>query len=276
MEPFFFGEASRPLYGVHHPAVGRCDRGMAVLVCYPLGREYMRSHALVVELCELLTRSGIHALRFDYYATGDSAGEDAEATSEEWVANVEAAADEIKDITGVQRVCGVGLRLGATLLALAASRRDDFERVVLWDPIVSGECYMKTLEHLHREFVSDLNHFPSPRHEALGDKRQELLGYGFPHKMRDSIVQMNLLKLARPVAPSTAVCSSSGFSVLSAFDDATVLQHRLRQLGGEVQSYVVDEPVAWDMVELKRIIAHRMPVVIRDFIVEGSHERTRL
>ena len=82
MNPFFFGSSERPLYGVHHPPRERGPRESGVVLCYPMGQEYMRSHRAFRQLANLLTRKGHHVFRFDYFATGDSSGASGEGTFE--------------------------------------------------------------------------------------------------------------------------------------------------------------------------------------------------
>jgi pimeloyl-ACP methyl ester carboxylesterase len=98
------------------------------------------------QLATLLNQGGVHVLRFDYHGTGDSAGEMLDASLAGWQADIETAIDELKDTTDAARVGLVGLRLGGTLAAtVAARRRKDVDSLVLWDPVVSGEGYLKEL-----------------------------------------------------------------------------------------------------------------------------------
>lgn len=145
MHPFYFGRSDRQLYGVHHPPRGRSRRRKAVLLCYPFGFEYMRAHRAFRQLANLLSRGGAHVLRFDYYGTGDSAGAGTDATLEQWLSDVGSAADELQANAGTDSVDVVGLRLGASIAALAARSREDVDRLVLWDPVVEGRAYVEEL-----------------------------------------------------------------------------------------------------------------------------------
>ena len=90
----------------------------------------------------LLNRAGFHVLRFDYSCTGDSAGEGRDARIADWLDDVTWAIEELQDTAMVDTVSVVGLRWGATLAALATRGRDDVDRLVLWDPVVSGSAYL--------------------------------------------------------------------------------------------------------------------------------------
>ena len=150
MNPFFFGSRERALYGVYHPprvqGRGRGPVGReGVVLCYPFGVEYMRAHRAFRQLTTLLTRQGLHVLRFDYYGTGDSMGEGSEADLAGWTGDVGTAIQELRDTAGLARVGLIGLRLGGALAARAAVGRDDVDRLVLWDPVVSGSHYLASL-----------------------------------------------------------------------------------------------------------------------------------
>ena len=148
MNPFFFGTRQRRLFGVYSPArasaAGSGTR--AVLLCPPWGQEYLRAHRAMKQLATLLNQAGVHVLRFDWFGTGDSAGEMLDASLAGWQADIETAIDELKDTTDATRIGLVGLRLGGTLAAaVAARRRKDVDSLMLWDPVVSGEGYLKEL-----------------------------------------------------------------------------------------------------------------------------------
>jgi pimeloyl-ACP methyl ester carboxylesterase len=150
MNPFFFGTRQRRLFGVYSP--GRASASgagtRAVLLCHPWGQEYLRAHRSIKQLATLLNQAGVHVMRFDYFGTGDSAGDMQDADLAGWQGDIETAIDELKDTTDAARVGLVGLRLGGTLAAgVAARRRKDVDSLVLWDPVVSGEAYLQELLH---------------------------------------------------------------------------------------------------------------------------------
>lgn len=138
MNPFFFGDTGRALYGVHHPPRGTTAHSAGVVLCYPFAQEYMRAHRAFRQLSLLLSGEGFHVLRFDYSATGDSAGEPPDMSIGRWNEDVEMAVEELIDTAGVDAVWVVGLRLGGAL-ALRAGSLSNVAGVVLWDPVVHGE-----------------------------------------------------------------------------------------------------------------------------------------
>jgi pimeloyl-ACP methyl ester carboxylesterase len=142
-------------------------------MCAPLGQEYLRAHRSMKHLADLLARAGINVLRFDYFGTGDSAGEMLDGDLAGWEADIETAIEELKDMSTAPRVGLVGLRLGATLAARVAARRDDVGPLVLWDPLVTGTHYLDELMT-----VEDHPEVYTKRRKPLVEPgRREVLGF---------------------------------------------------------------------------------------------------
>ena len=144
MNAFYFGRSACPLFGIYH-APNANARPVGVVLCPPIGQEYMRTHRAFRQLALQLNKAGVHALRFDYSGIGDSSGDNTDATMARWFDDVAAAIDELKDTAGVATVSVVGIRLGASLAFLATRARADIDQVVLWDPVVEGGGYVKEL-----------------------------------------------------------------------------------------------------------------------------------
>lgn len=146
MNPFFFGASERPLFGLYtHGKQQASAPSTSVLLCYPIGAEYMRAHRAFRQLNNLLNRAGMNVLRFDYSCTGDSSGDTADASLQDWLEDIDWAVQELKDNAMTDTVSVVGLRWGATLAALACSTRSDVDHLLLWDPILDGRCYFDEL-----------------------------------------------------------------------------------------------------------------------------------
>jgi pimeloyl-ACP methyl ester carboxylesterase len=147
MTPLYFGAGRQRLFGIYEPAVltGRRSKRGAVL-CSPWGPEYVHAHRVMRQLAIRLAGAGIDTLRFDFFGTGDSAGEMVDADLGTWEADIELAMDELRDIVASPRLTLIGLRLGATLAARVAARHPgDVDALVLWDPILSGPGYLASL-----------------------------------------------------------------------------------------------------------------------------------
>jgi pimeloyl-ACP methyl ester carboxylesterase len=99
------------------------------------------------QLATRLSIRGYDTLRFDYFGTGDSGGEASQTDLVGCESDLEAAIETVKDIAGTQRVALIGLRVGANIAARVAARLpDEVAALVLWDPIVSGKEYVRSLQ----------------------------------------------------------------------------------------------------------------------------------
>ncbi|MCW8193297.1 alpha/beta fold hydrolase [Proteobacteria bacterium 005FR1] len=174
MEVFFFGPTSSQLLGIYHPASSERDRYQGIVMCYPFGQEYMRAHRAFRQLANTLADNGYHVLRFDYRGTGDSAGELQDVSASDWVEDIGFAVQELKDMAGVYGISLLGLRLGALLAGVAAADRRDLNRLVVWDPVVSGRSHIRELMDKVKSVV------PHKRQSNFVDRQGNLHFNGFP------------------------------------------------------------------------------------------------
>jgi uncharacterized protein len=197
MNPFYFGDTSKPLFGVHHPPARGVRRREQVLLCYPCGHEYMRTHRAFVQLALRIASGGCPVLRFDYSSAGDSAGETGEGTMAAWQEDVLAAARELADTVGAGRFMCIALRLGAALLPGALSAGLDAAKLVLWDPVVSGDDYLRELRFLHGERCRLFSQVTGGGAlEEAGGAGQELAGYRYATELLMEIEAVDLTRAA--------------------------------------------------------------------------------
>ena len=180
MHPFFFGTSEHRLFAVYHAAVGSRPRALGVVLCYPLGHEYIRSYRALKTLASQLASQGFHVIRFDYYGSGDSAGASDAGSVDVWVDDILTAIDELKDMAGVDRVVLLGLRLGANLAVRAASRRADIDALVLWDPVPSGSEYLAEAQAVQERWFRAK---PGPKGPAARQFDGELFGFPMPESL---------------------------------------------------------------------------------------------
>src|SRR5262245_42748506 len=186
MKPFYFGASARPLFGLHHPPQRRVRRRTGVVVCQPFGQEYMRAHRALRELAQEAGETGFHALRFDYFGTGDSSGHGDDVDLARWHDDLALAVEEMKETAAVSSVALVGLRLGATIAAEFAARRQDVATLVLWDPVIHGRSHLEELDATQRRWLAD-----HPAVPATSDV-DEVLGFPLPDRVRRSIGSIDL------------------------------------------------------------------------------------
>lgn len=200
MTPLLFGTSARRLFGIYEPAHGAGHVQRAVVLCQPWGQEYLRAHRSMRRLANMLATAGCHTLRFDYFGTGDSAGEMHEADLAGWEKDLEWAIDEIKDTSGAAKVALVGLRLGATLATRVAARRaKDVHALVLWDPVVRGEDFLDEVLALETAIASAE---PEVRPDVLGGGH-EVLGFPVTAAMAAQLKSLDILALTNGLPDRT-------------------------------------------------------------------------
>lgn len=195
MHPYFFGDSDRSLYGVYDPPRSSTMLDEGVLFCYPLAQEYMRSHWASRQLVKQLSKTGFHCMRFDYYGSGDSAGDSIDGSMEHWHSDVDTGLTELKDMAGVMKVSMVGLRFGAAIAATAPVQAHKVRSLVLWDPVVSGKAYMEDLRRLHHEMMKNHKQYKNPWSKSTNGEPTELFGFRFSNRMLDDIEALDLLAL---------------------------------------------------------------------------------
>lgn len=127
------------------PAAG--DPSAVVLFCPPAFDEHSRAYPVMREYARALAARGIATLRFDHFATGDSAGASDQFTVSSAVADVSFLLSWLGDRFPAARIVPMGVRVGGRLLldALAGLSSDLAARVttpVLWDPVLDVRNYV--------------------------------------------------------------------------------------------------------------------------------------
>ncbi len=178
--PMFFG--TQPLFGVLHPVEKPAATG--VLICAPLGQDYMRTHWILRQCATQLARAGYPTLRFDYTGCGDSAGETLSGGFAQWTKDTDQAAQHLKDLTGVTKVVFLAVRMGA----LMAAQANTPGLRVLWDPIEVGKKYFEELDELQHLTIKESASPERPMHEC------ERLGFEYSPALR---AELSALKLAK-------------------------------------------------------------------------------
>jgi len=241
MNPFYFGTSAKPLYGVYHPPRGGEARDHGVVLCYPMGQEYMRAHRAFRQLALLLSKRKFHVMRFDYYGTGDSAGDDEAGDLDQWTEDISTAVDELRDTANVKRVSLIGLRVGAALATDLCARRDDIDSVVMWDPIWDGRRYLEELLECNRgrpEYDIDRARAMLDGPESIG-----IMGFPVTARMRSGLHRLDLLNVSDIRAGKMYILGSSDRDEYRAIDE------RIRGLGVDSVYRCVPSPGNWGFVD---------------------------
>ncbi len=185
MKQSFFGSRARALYGISASPSRPSREG--VVLCYPAVYEYNQSHWAFKKLQLQLVRAGLHVLRFDYFGTGDSAGELEDATLPGWEGDVRTALEELAESSQARSLSLVGMGLGAAL-AVRVARKAQLKSLVLWNPVLSGGRYIDELFERDEEENRHLLHLDRHR------DRDEVMGYPFPRALRLALTSLDLLR----------------------------------------------------------------------------------
>lgn len=173
-----------------HPAGG----SDGVILCGPAGQEELATHYGWRSLACQLARNGVTALRFDYPGTGDSAGDEQEPDRvARWVESIVAAADWLRTHGGVTGLSLIGLRLGATLAALAAPRIGQVDRIAFLNPVISGRSYLRELRLLASTWWDQAAPNNRPIETPAGC--QDVIGYRWDAGSLASLMALDLNKL---------------------------------------------------------------------------------
>lgn len=243
--PIRFGTADRELVGIYHSPASAADRRDFCVLCNPFGEEAMRSHRLFRTIAERLVRGGMHVLRFDYFGTGDSAGDGAEGELDGWTRDVLVAHDEIARRSGASQGVLFGLGLGATLAALASRQvRRGAVRLVLWEPVTNGASYLATLAEAHtsnrksavgRRWETD----PALYAQIVAETQDQVLGNPLTPTMKAQLTRLSLDSF-RDLAAQRVTIVGAG-----AVTESGQLAEQLRIAGRNVDSRSVQTQVDW-------------------------------
>ena len=187
MEAFYFGPSASYLFGAYHPPLNG-NRREGIVLCNPFGQEYMRAHRSLRRLAINLSAQGYAVLRFDYRGTGDSAGTLEGVTAQDWQDDIGTAVQELMDVAAVPKVSLLGLRVGALLAAQVAAKNSKIARLVMWDPIISGQAY---IDEISREIAV----CQSRANFMATEGTLHFNGFSMPPEFKNSLAKLDIRTL---------------------------------------------------------------------------------
>lgn len=257
MIPIRFGAENRQLFGLYQAALKDNSRNECIVLCNPFGQEAIRSHRLFKVLADRLCRDGFHVLRFDYFGTGDSAGDGDEVCISGLVEDLSTADNEIVRRSGCTRRSWIGLRLGATAAALASTKVSvSPHRLILWEPVIDGANYLTELAHAHRLALEDAYGSRCAYDLALRDKfahesGQEALGFPLTDSFRAELNSLTLDSFSGVQASAVDIFSNviSHAGIADSNLEAEWTK-RLAARGVKTFGASIDEPIIWTADEM--------------------------
>lgn len=138
--PVANGQQGQRFCVFHQPAAQAKKRG-AVVYVHPFAEEMNKSRRMAALQARAMAAAGYAVLQIDLHGCGDSSGDFGDATWESWIDDVMQACDWLQ-----QRCAGElwlwGLRTGCLLAGEAAKRLGRPNRLLFWQPVVSGKQFL--------------------------------------------------------------------------------------------------------------------------------------
>ena len=206
---FFTNKQGQQLYGILYqpPIINRSKpQNHAVLMCHPLGHEYPRSYRNLQQLAIQLAQAGFDLFRFDYYGTGNSAGDSADVTAGQCASDIQDAANYLLEQSGCETLSIIATRLGVPFAL--QSGIDNIENMIAWDPVIQGSNYVDMLEKFHDKELGALSSFSQIRHRSDID---QLFGHAYSAKKRDSLNAVDLLNTTKSSVKNKLLITSAHY-----------------------------------------------------------------
>ena len=175
----------------------------SVLLLPPFAEEMNKSRRMLSQQAWCLAERGYTVYMLDLYGTGDSAGEFSDATWEIWCRDIKDILQRIsKD--GFISVSILALRMGALLLeAVFESNEIEIDRVILWQPSISGEILLN--QFLRLKLAADMissagsgMNTKEIKQKLTNGISMEIAGYSINPILADSISNTKLEKISFP------------------------------------------------------------------------------
>ncbi len=240
--PFFLQIDPGRRFLTYYPSIGTCSG--AVLYVPPFAEEMNKSRRMAALQARSLAETGYSVLQVDLYGCGDSSGDFKDARWEIWKEDLRLALDWLQTQHD-QPATLLGLRLGALLaLDFANDVNSGIDRILLWQPVHSGETYLAQFLRLRlanamiagkaKVSLQDL------KRELASNGTLEVAGYDLAHELAESISRLRLEELGKTdivhhwfeIMPDTSLAFSPAISrILGAWENRGIAAHVHRVQG---------------------------------------------
>lgn len=202
MLPLFMDGPSGRILVTQYPPVME-PTGRWIIHVPAFAEEMNKSRKIVRDQAEQLAAQGHTVLVADLFSTGDSAGEFSQASWQSWLQDLHYLVDQALK-AGASAITLWGLRSGALLAAQVCQTRTEVDRLLLWQPVISGEQFATQFLRLRvaatmmagqQETVAQL------RERSAAGESLEVAGYSLAPALLADLDKAHLNQLA----PSHAV-----------------------------------------------------------------------
>jgi len=212
-KPFFLKTNSGQRFCLLYPPVGDTCKG-AFLYVHPFGEEMNKSRRMAALQAREFAAHGYAVLQIDLLGCGDSSGEFGDARWIAWKDDLALAQQWLTREYAVPFYLW-GLRVGG-LLALDYAQNAQVDRLLLWQPVLSGNTFLTQLLRLRvaNEMLGESKDKSGGGTQALRDALKagetlEIAGYDITQQLAETIDTLDASKLIPP-------CPVSWFEVVSA------------------------------------------------------------
>lgn len=156
-EPFFLEARPGKRFCLYHPPHSDKECCGAFIYVHPFGEEMNKSRRMAAMQARVFAMMGFGVLQIDLFGCGDSSGEFRDARWSIWKQDLALAKEWLENRIRAPLSLW-GLRLGALLaLDFARSSDDIIEKVILWQPVISGESFLNQFLRLRlaNEMLAD-------------------------------------------------------------------------------------------------------------------------
>jgi len=264
--PFFFPNGNYRLFGVlHEPKAPSKKEGF--VFCAPFAEEKLWAHRVFVNFARDLADNGYPVLRFDYMGNGDSEGNFEESSLETMLSDTRCAIRTLREkVTGVESVNLLGLRLGATVAALAGGNGSGISRLIFWEPVIDGSAYMREMLRINLSTQTSVYKKILHNTDALIQKMKDgetvnVDGYEMAWPLYDQIAGIDLLRNGNS-------CESQVLIVQISRKEGNVSQslEKLKEKYGKADLAVAVEEPFWKEIRHYYSIANNLFRITQEWL----------
>lgn len=151
MEKFFIEAEDKRLYSVYYESAKFSNQG--VVLCYPLGQEYIRCHRFYNILAEKISALGFHVIKFDYSGTGDSKELLTPCKISNFLDDLSIIYNEFKNVCSLDSVNLFGTRFGG-LVSVLFALKNKIKNLILISPCFDGNIFVDEMINYHNKWIN--------------------------------------------------------------------------------------------------------------------------
>ncbi|MCG3188192.1 MAG: hypothetical protein LKCHEGNO_00085 [Burkholderiaceae bacterium] len=251
--PFFLDLGPRRRrFCIHHAPVGAVQR--CIVYTHPFAEEMNKSRRMASQCARALCAAGHAVLQIDLLGCGDSDGDIGDASWDDWVRDVVAAAQWLQQRHG-RPLAFWGLRSGALLATQAAALMRQTADFVFWQPAIRGDpllqqfLRLKVAARLHDDGGSPRESTSALRAALEAGRSVEVAGYNLPPGVALGMSSASLEPPSHPGAVTWLELSTRPDPTLLPAS-TTAIEH-WRRAGHRVDAQMLAGPAFWSTTEIE-------------------------